>query len=71
MQELNNKTMDYNHLSYDEALAQLDHIVSQIEDDTIMLDTLTEKVAAAHTLIQYCEAKLRSIEENVGSILGN
>lgn len=62
--------MNYNHLSYDEALAQLDHIVSQIEDETIMLDTLTEKVAAANALIQYCEAKLRNVEGHVNAILG-
>lgn len=62
--------MEHKNLTYDEALAQLDHIVSQIEDEGIMLDTLTEKVAEANALIQYCEDKLRNIEGNVNAVWG-
>jgi exodeoxyribonuclease VII small subunit len=52
-------------LSYDEALRKLEGIVEQIEDDTIMLDTLTQKISEANELIKYCEKKLRSIESEV------
>ena len=54
-----------NNLSYTEALSKLEEIVEQIEDDSIMLDTLTEKVTQANELIKYCEGKLRTIEGDV------
>ena len=57
------------NLSYTEALSKLEEIVEQIEDDSIMLDTLTEKVAQANELIKYCENKLRSIEGDVRDVL--
>lgn len=58
-----------NNLSYTEALSKLEEIVEQIEDDSIMLDTLTEKVMQANELIKYCEGKLRKIEEDVRDAL--
>jgi exodeoxyribonuclease VII small subunit len=58
------------NLSYTEAFASLEKIVEQIEDDSIQLDTLAEKVKQANELIQYCEAKLRSIESEVKNAAG-
>ncbi len=58
------------NLSYSEAFASLEKIVEQIEDDSIQLDTLAEKVKQANELIQYCEAKLRSIETEVKNAAG-
>ncbi len=55
--------------SYTEALSQLEEIVEQIEDDSILLDTLTEKVTQANELIKYCEGKLRTIEGDVKKAL--
>ncbi|MBC7450626.1 MAG: exodeoxyribonuclease VII small subunit [Cytophagales bacterium] len=59
-----------NNLSYTEAYIQLEAIVEQIEDDSIMLDTLTEKVKEANELIKYCESKLRKIEGDVKEVMG-
>jgi len=56
------------NLSYTEAFTALEKIVEQIEDDAIQLDTLAEKVKQANKLIQYCEAKLRSIETDVKTV---
>lgn len=58
-----------NNLTYTEALLKLEEIVEQIEDDSIMLDTLTEKVAQANELIKYCETKLRTIEGDVRDVM--
>ena len=58
------------NLSYTDAFACLEKIVAEIEDDTIQLDTLAEKVKQANELIQYCEAKLRSIETDVKNAAG-
>jgi exodeoxyribonuclease VII small subunit len=57
------------NLTYTEALLKLEEIVEQIEDDSIMLDTLTEKVMQANELIKYCETKLRTIEGDVRDVL--
>jgi exodeoxyribonuclease VII small subunit len=54
-----------NPLSYNEAYARLEKLVSQIEDDSIQLDTLAEKVLQANELIAVCEDKLRKIEGDV------
>ena len=52
-------------LTYNEAFVELEKLVEQIEDDTIQLDTLAEKVKLANEYIKLCEVKLRVIEEQV------
>jgi exodeoxyribonuclease VII small subunit len=49
-------------LTFDTAFSELKKLVNQIEDDEIQLDTLAQKVNEANELIQFCEIKLRSIE---------
>ncbi len=57
-------------MSYNEAYKALEKLVAQIEDDTIKLDELADKVKAANELIGYCEQKLRSIEGDVKAQVG-
>ncbi len=52
-------------MSFDNAFAELEKLVEQIEDENIQLDTLAEKVKKATELIKYCETKLRSITEEI------
>ena len=52
-------------LTYHEAYSTLEKLVIQIEDDSIQLDTLAEKVKQANALIEICETKLRKIETDV------
>jgi len=52
-------------MSFDNAFAELEKLVEQIEDENIQLDTLAEKVKKATELIKYCETKLRSIAEEI------
>ncbi len=52
-------------LTYDDAYSQLEKLVAQIEDDSIQLDTLAEKVKQANELIIMCELKLHKIESDV------
>ena len=52
-------------LTYNEAYAELEKLVHQLEDDSIQLDTLAEKVIHAKELIAICEEKLRTIEGEV------
>ena len=57
------------NLTYNEAYSRLAALVDQIEDDSIMLDTLAEKVKQAKELIDFCEIKLRVIEKEVETAL--
>jgi len=59
-------------LTFDNAFANLEKLVEQIEDENIQLDTLAEKVKEANALIKYCETRLRTIsadieEEKIGN----
>ncbi|CAN5448188.1 hypothetical protein BH09BAC3_BH09BAC3_32580 [soil metagenome] len=57
--------------TYNEAYAELENLVHQLEDDSIQLDTLAEKVVHAKKLIAICEATLRAIEGDVSNNLKN
>jgi exodeoxyribonuclease VII small subunit len=51
--------------SFDEAWQALQQLVAEVEDENLPLDQLAEKVKAARQLMKYCEAKLRSIEQDL------
>ncbi len=51
--------------SFDEAWQTLQQLVAEVEDENLPLDQLAEKVKAARQLMKYCEAKLRSIENDL------
>lgn len=55
--------------SYKEAVAEVEEILSQIENEELEVDELTEKVKRATTLLKWCKDKLRETEEEVESIL--
>jgi exodeoxyribonuclease VII small subunit len=57
-------------VSYSEAIAELELIVTEIEQGEISVDTLSEKVKRAADLIKICKAKLSSTEDDVNKILG-
>lgn len=56
-------------LSYNEAIAELEMIVQQIENEEIDVDMLTEKVKRADYLCSFCRNKLKSTEEEVKGII--
>ncbi len=55
-------------LNYNDAYSELEALVHQLEDDSIQLDTLAEKVVKANELIAICEMKLRGIEGDVEGV---
>ncbi len=57
------------NLTYNKAYSELSKLVEQIEDDEIQLDTLAEKVKQAKDLIEYCETRLRTIDDEVKTVL--
>jgi exodeoxyribonuclease VII small subunit len=55
--------------TYEEAFRELQQISSEIDSETVSVDVLAEKVQRASFLIQYCQAKLKSTEEEVNNII--
>lgn len=58
-------------ITYAEAIEELETIVSEIENASIGVDELSEKVKRAAELIKFCRSKLTATEKEVGSILKN
>jgi exodeoxyribonuclease VII small subunit len=58
-------------ITYTEAIIELETIVSEIENASIGVDELSEKVKRAAELIKICRNKLTSTEKEVSSILKN
>ncbi len=56
-------------LTYEEALSELREIAAEIEDETVSVDVLAEKVKRASLLITYCQSKLRATEQEVSKII--
>jgi len=60
--------MDHN-LTYQQALDELTTIVAELENESIPIDELAEKVKRASDLIQYCQSKLNATDTEVKKII--
>lgn len=58
-----------NHISYKQALEELEKIVDEIENGEIDVDLLAEKVKRAAFLSQICKSKLRKTQEELDKLL--
>jgi exodeoxyribonuclease VII small subunit len=58
-----------NNLTYQKAVEELEEIVNDIENESISVDELSEKVKRASLLIRLCKAKLMKTEEEVTKVL--
>ena len=56
-------------LTYEQAYKELAAIASEIENETISVDVLAEKVKKAAQLITFCQTKLKSTETEVNKII--
>ncbi|MEE4117263.1 MAG: exodeoxyribonuclease VII small subunit [Marinilabiliaceae bacterium] len=56
-------------ISFNEAISELEIILKQIESGEMDLDDLTSKVKRASALIEICNKKLRSTEEELDKIV--
>ncbi len=54
---------------YADAIRELEHIISEIENETIDVDELTKKVKRASELITFCKEKLSKTEREVKNVL--
>ena len=56
-------------LTYEAAYKELKQLTSEIENETVSVDVLAEKVKRASFLISFCQEKLRSTEKEVTNII--
>lgn len=56
-------------LSYSTAMAELSAIAEAMENDSISVDDLSEKVKRAQELIAFCQDKLKRTDEDVRKVL--
>ncbi|MDA3905719.1 MAG: exodeoxyribonuclease VII small subunit [Bacteroidales bacterium] len=57
-------------LTYSAALAELENIIQEIENEEISIDDLSLKVKRAATLLKFSKEKLRETEGDIQAILG-
>lgn len=61
--------MEEKKMSYKEAMAEMEGIVAQLEDNRLDVDELGGKVKRVSELIAFCKSRLRETEEEVDRIL--
>lgn len=61
--------MEVKPLTYELAYAELKKIAIEIENESVSVDVLAEKVKRAAELIDFCQQKLRSTEQDVNNII--
>ncbi len=60
-----------NKFSYDKAIDEIESIIEEIENETLDVDKLSEKVKRASSLIQQCKKKLADTKAEVDHLLNN
>jgi exodeoxyribonuclease VII small subunit len=55
--------------AYKDAIEEIESIVNEIENETVDVDVLTEKVKRAAFLIKYCKGKLKKTDDEVKKVL--
>jgi exodeoxyribonuclease VII small subunit len=63
------RSKENRELTYSQALAELEEIISRIESEEVDVDALAEQVKRAAVLIRFCKEKLKSTEEDVKKVL--
>jgi len=59
------------NLTYEEAYKELAQIAKDIENETVSVDVLAQKVKRASDLITLCQSRLKSTEMEVNKIIAN
>ena len=56
-------------MKYEDAIKELETIVSQIEKNELDIDQLTERLKEAQKLIKFCKDKLYKTDEKIKTML--
>jgi exodeoxyribonuclease VII small subunit len=57
------------NLTYESAYKELAAIAREIENESVSVDVLAQKVKRASDLITFCQARLKSTESEVNKII--
>ncbi len=58
-------------LSYGDALAELEQLLTELEDADIDVDILTERVARGAQLVRHCQDRLAVVSGEVDKVVGD
>ena len=61
--------MSKEKMTYEQALKDLNEIVGQLERKEVKIDDLSETVAKAKTLVDFCREKLERTEADIKKII--
>ena len=56
--------------SYDEAYAELQQIVTDLQNEAVRIDDLATKIERAQELVRFCREKLRSVDDQLKEMTG-
>ena len=62
--------MKTEEISYTEAMAEIEKILAELRSENIDVDTLTQKVTRASSLIELCKKRLHDTEKEVKKLFG-
>ena len=60
-----------NEFTYEQAMQRLETIVKGFEQNDLELDSLSDQIKEAQTLLKYCKDKLLKVETDVKKVLDN
>jgi exodeoxyribonuclease VII small subunit len=58
-------------LNYESAYSELKVILSDLQNDQVTVDVLTEKVKRAKVLLEFCRKKLADVDADVQDLLSD
>jgi len=61
--------MKKNTKTYEQAMCELEEIISQIESNELNIDQLSDKLKEAQVLITFCKEKLYKADKEIQKIL--
>ena len=64
------ETMTKEKISYSDAVAEIEAILEKIEEGSLDVDALTEKVSRVTDLLKICRDRLHKTEAQIDKILG-
>jgi exodeoxyribonuclease VII small subunit len=64
-----NMIMSKKNISYKEAIAEIEEILGQLENNELDVDELSEKVKRVSNLVTLCKEKLHNTEQEIDKIL--
>lgn len=57
-------------INYEEAMRETEKIVAEMENNSLDIDSLTEKLKRAQTLLAACRDKLTKTDREINRLLG-